>query len=88
MTLSEGLNVLRLDAGNNDELVQSLIDALPSYIELSTGMSEEQQAMEPLCKTVSGFLLQLWYFGDKADDVALNRTIDSLLKAITLKVSR
>ena len=87
MTLEEGLNVLHLDAGINDELVTSLIEAIPDYIYLTTGMTTEQQTQEPLAKTVGGFLLMLWYFADKADDVALNRTIDSLLKAITLKVT-
>ncbi|MBR1729561.1 MAG: hypothetical protein IJ728_14605 [Selenomonadaceae bacterium] len=88
MTLEEGLNVLHLDAGINDELVQSLLNAIPNYIEVTTGMDIEQQAEEPMIKIVSGFLLQLWYFSDKADDVSLNRTIDSLLKAITLKVKK
>lgn len=87
MTLEEGLNVLHLDAGINDELVTSLIEAIPDYIYVTTGMTTEQQTQEPLAKTVGGFLLMLWYFADKADDVALNRTIDSLLKAITLKVT-
>lgn len=87
MTLQEGLNVLHLDAGINDELVTSLIEAIPDYIYLTTGMTTEQQQQEPLAKTVGGFLLMLWYFADKADDFALNRTIDSLLKAITLKVT-
>lgn len=88
MTLEEGLEVLRLDAGANDTLVQSLLDAVPNYIEVTTGMSIEQQAEEPICKTVTGFLLKLWYYADHADDVSLNRTIESLLKAITLKVKR
>lgn len=88
MTLEEGLNVLHLDAGINDELVQSLLNAIPNYIEVTTGMNIEQQAEEPMINIVSGFLLQLWYFSDKADDVSLNRTIDSLLKAITLKVKK
>lgn len=88
MTLEEGLNILHLDAGINDELVQSLLNAIPNYIEVTTGMNIEQQAEEPMINIVSGFLLQLWYFSDKADDVSLNRTIDSLLKAITLKVKK
>ena len=88
MTLQEGLDALHLDVGDNDELVQSLIDAIPDYVLLTTGMSKEQQAQEPLVKVVSTFLLTLWYYADKADDASLNRTIDSLLKAITLKVEK
>lgn len=87
MTLAEGLQVLRLDAGYNDDLVQSLLDGAPNYIETATGLKIENQGSEPLCQTVTGFLLKLWYFGDKADDVALNRTIDSLLKSIKAKAA-
>lgn len=85
MTLTEACNVLHVDEGNNDELILSLIDALPGYIRVTTGMSEADQASEPLCQTVSGFLLTQWYYADHADDQALTRTINALLKAITLK---
>ena len=85
MTLYEACNVLHVDEGNNDELIFSLISALPGYIEMSTGMSESDQASEPLCQVVSGFLLTQWYYADHADDQALTRTINALLKAITLK---
>ena len=85
MTLTEACNVLDVDKGNNDELIFSLIDALPGYIRVTTGMSEADQVSEPLCQTVSGFLLTQWYYADHADDQALTRTINALLKAITLK---
>ena len=85
MTLNEALDVLHVDQGDNDELLYSLIEALPGYIEMATGMSEEDQRSEPLVKVVSGFLLTQWYYADHADDQALTRTINSLLKAITLK---
>lgn len=85
MTLTEACNVLHVDEGNNDELIYSLIEALPGYIRVTTGMSEADQASEPLCQTVSGFLLTQWYYADHADDQALTRTINALLKAITLK---
>jgi len=71
--------------GVNDELISSLIYALPGYIEMATGMSEADQENEPLVEVVSGFLLTQWYYADHADDQALTRTINSLLKAITLK---
>lgn len=85
ITLDEALNVLHVDEGNNDELIYSLIEALPGYIEMATGMKEADQATEPLVKVVSGFLLTQWYYSDHADDQSLTRTINSLLKAITLK---
>ena len=52
---------------------------------MATGMSEADQMTEPLVKVVSGFLLTQWYYSDHADDQSLTRTINSLLKAITLK---
>lgn len=86
MNLQEACNILRVDEGNNDELIQSLVDAIPDYIEITTGMKKEQQEEEPLVKTASNFILTLWYFSDHSDDVKLQRTIDNLLKCITLKV--
>ena len=88
LNLTDALNVLRLDSGANDALVGSLLDAIPGYIEVTTGMNIEQQETEPLVDTVSGFLLTLWYYSDHTDDVKLQRTIDNLLKCITLKVQR
>lgn len=85
MTLQEAKDVLRVDVDYNDDIINSLLAALPGYIELTTGLTEANQAAEPLVKTVSGFILMLWYYSDHADDEKLNRTIDSLLKAITLK---
>ena len=85
MTLTEACNVLHVDEGNNDELISSLLQALPSYIEVATGLTEEQQALEPLVDTVSGFILTQWYYADHADDQALTRTINSLLKALSIR---
>ncbi len=85
MKLSEACNILHVDQGSNDLMIKSLISALPGYIEMATGMNEDQQDDEPLVKVVEGFLLTQWYYSDHADDQSLTRTIDSLLKAITLK---
>ena len=88
MTLTQACNILHVDEGNNDELINSLIAAIPGYIEITTGMNAEQQDTEPLVDTVGGFLLTLWYYSDHTDDSKLQRTIDNLLKCITLKVKR
>lgn len=85
MTLEEACNVLRVDQGNNDSLITALVDALPSYIETTTGLEEANQSSEPLVKTVSGLLLTQWYYADQADDQSLTRTIDALLKAISIR---
>ena len=85
MTLSEACNVLHVNEGDNDELIESLLAAIPDYIEVTTGYPVDEQNNEPLVATVSGFLLSLWYYADHSDDQALTRTINSLLKVITLK---
>ncbi len=85
MTLTEACNVLHVDEGTNDDLINALVLALPSYIETTTGLPEDFQSDEPLVKTVSGFLLTLWYYADHSDDAALTRTIDALLKAISVR---
>lgn len=85
MTLSQALDVLHVDSGINDELITSLLDAIPGYIETTTGLPVSRQDDEPLCQVVSGFILTQWYYADHADDRSLTRTINALLKAITIK---
>ena len=85
LSLEQARDVLRVDGGDNDDLIRSLLFAIPDYIEVTTGMNAVQQMNEPLIDTVSGFLLTLWYYSDNADDTKLQRTIDNLLKCITIK---
>ena len=85
--LVEAKEVLRVDGSDNDAIILSLVQAIPSYIETVTGMKEADQDNEPLVATVSGFIVRLWYYADHAEDVKLQRTIDSLLKCITLKAN-
>lgn len=89
LSLSDAKQVLRIDSSNtaNDALILTLVQTLPDYIEVTTGMTPQNQISEPLVDTVGGFLMKLWYFGDQTDDVALNRTIENLLKCITLKAN-
>ncbi len=85
MNLTDACNVLHIDKGANDHLVTALIVAIPDYIETTTGLKVENQDKEPLVETVSGFILTQWYFADHADDQSLTRTINSLLKVISLR---
>lgn len=84
ITLSEAREHLRIDGTDNDSIIESLIVAIPGYIEITTGMTPEQQSIEPLVNTVSKFLLQLWYNAEQTDSDKLQRTIDGLLKALTV----
>lgn len=88
LTLQQARDILRVDGSDNDQLIETLIFAIPEYIEVTTGMSLDQQEGEPLVDTVSGFLLTLWYYSDHTDDTKLQRTIDNLLKCITLKARK
>lgn len=85
LSIQEARDILRIDGSDNDIMIAPLIEALPDYIELQTGMSPDRQDLEPMCKTVAGFILQMWYFGEHCEIMKIQRVIDSLLKCITLK---
>lgn len=76
---------LRLDGQDNDDVIKGLLDAIPPYIEVTTGMTPEQQGTEPLAEAVSKFILTLWYNAEQSESERLQRTIDGLLKALTVK---
>ena len=61
LTLEKARDVLRLDGNDNDDIIIPLLDTIPDYIEVTTGLTAEQQESEPLAETLSGFLLKLWY---------------------------
>ena len=83
LNISEAREFLRLDGYDNDIIIASLLEAIPGYIEVTTGMTKEQQEQEPLAKTAAKFILQLWYDPQGQDTEKLKRTIDSLLVALT-----
>ena len=56
MTLHDACNVLHVNEGDNDELIQTLVSALPDYIEVATGLSVDNQVSEPMVDTVAGLL--------------------------------
>ena len=84
LTLEEAREHLRIDGTDNDVIITSLLYAIPGYIEVTTGMTAEQQDTEPLADTASKFILQLWYNAEQQDSDKLQRTIDGLLKALTV----
>ena len=84
-TFEDALSVLHVDEGTNDDLIEALVAALPSYIETTTGLSADYQVAEPLVHTVSGLLITQWYYADHADDQSLTRTINALLKALSVR---
>jgi len=84
-TFEDALSVLHVDEGTNDELISALVDALPDYIETTTGLSAANQLNEPLVRTVDGLIITQWYYADHADDQSLTRTINALLKALSVR---
>lgn len=88
LSLEQAREFLRIDGTDNDSIICALLEAIPGYIEVTTGMTALYQESEPLVNTVSRFILQLWYNAEQSDSEKLQRTIDSLLKAITLKTGR
>ena len=88
ITLEKARDVLRLDGTDNDEIIEGLLAAVPDYIELTTGMTPEQQEQEPMVETATGFILKLWYNAEQTEEQKLTRTIDCLLKCITLKAKK
>ena len=84
LTIEQARAILRLDTADNDAIIEGLLSAIPDYIELTTGVTAEQQAGHPLADTAGKFILMLWYNAERADAEKLQRTIDSLLKTLAL----
>lgn len=85
LTLEEAKEFLRVDGEDNDLIITSILEGIPSFIELSTGINEEVQLKEPMVKQVTKFILSLWYHAEQSDSDKIQKVIDSLLKAIKYK---
>ena len=85
LTLEKAREWLRIDGSDNDDIIDGLVHAAVDYIEITTGMSVAQQEEEPLAETAEKFLIQLWYNAEQSESEKLQRTIDGLLKALTVK---
>jgi hypothetical protein len=80
--IEQAREILRIDGGENDTHITALVNAIPSYLEITTGYTTTGE-YSPLAKTAAGFILQLWYFGENSDTAKLQRVIDNLLKALS-----
>ena len=81
-TIEEARDILRLDGSDNDEQIIALVEAIPPYLEATTGYVPRGY-YPPVARAAGWFLLQLWYYGENADTDKLSRVIDSLLKALS-----
>lgn len=84
LTIEEAREVLRLDGDENDLIINSLLNAVPDYLEVSTGYKATRGKYSPLAKTAARFILQLWYNADGTDTEKLQRTIDNLMVALSM----
>lgn len=83
LTIEEAREALRIDGPDNDIIIQPLVDAIPAYLEVSTGRAWDDPTPSPLAKTAAKFILQLWYFPQNEDADRIKKAIDSLLTALT-----
>lgn len=82
--IPEARDILRLDGPDNDMIIIPLIEAIPDYLEVTTGRRwDNDTVVNPLAQTAAGFILQLWYNAQGTDTERLKRTIDNLLVALT-----
>ena len=53
LSLEQAREFLRIDGTDNDNIINALLEAIPEYIEVTTGMAIPQQNTGPLINTVS-----------------------------------
>lgn len=83
ITIQEARDALRVDGEDNDPIIIPLLEAIPAYLEVSTGRAWDAEPVHPLAQTATKFILQLWFDPQGEDTERLKRTIDSLLVALT-----
>jgi len=82
-TISEAREILRIDGNENDKTVRALVEAIPPYLQETTGYIAAAGVFSPVAKTAGRFILQQWYYGENADTDKLQRVINCLLKALS-----
>lgn len=84
ISVPEAREILRIEGEDNDPIIVPLIEAIPDYLEVTTGRRwDKDTVVNPLAKTTAGFILQLWFESQDYNTDKLKRTIDSLLAALT-----
>lgn len=85
LSIEDARDTLRVDGPDNDIIIIPLIEAIPSYLEVTTGRTWLDNPVDSLAETTAKFILQLWYDPQGPDTERLKRTIDNLLIALTAK---
>ena len=81
--MEEARDTLRVDGTDNDIIIRPLVEAIPSYLEVTTGKTWMDEPNNELAQTTAKFILQLWFDPQGQDSIRLKRTIDNLLTALT-----
>lgn len=85
LSINEARDTLRIDGNDNDDIIDALIQAIPSYMETATGVDwNKTDEPHPLAQTTAKFILQLWFDPQTQDSERLKRTIDNLLTSLTV----
>lgn len=87
MTLDEAKIFLRVDENYDDDRILALMAGAKAYIAESTGLSQDLQDAEPLCKVAMEFCLRHWYEPTNEITFYTERALESILKAIKAKYS-
>ncbi|KYH30744.1 hypothetical protein CLTEP_25100 [Clostridium tepidiprofundi DSM 19306] len=77
--IEEARDTLRIDGAYADTIIYPLLEAIPSYLETTTGKSWDTVPVQPLAKQVAKFILIKWFEGTDEYD----KTIQGLLIALT-----
>lgn len=83
ITIEEARETLRLDGPDNDIIIQPLLNAIPSYLDITTGRDWLDQPVHPLAQTAAKFILQMWYMPESPDVDRLKRTVENMLASLS-----
>lgn len=84
LSMEEARDTLRLDGNDNDDIIKSLLEAIPSYLLTTTGRSWNQdEEVHPLAQTTAKFILRLWYDPQQESVMQLKRTINNMLGTLS-----
>lgn len=79
LTLEEAKLKLRVDFDEDDSRIVDLIQSIPDYLEIKTGSRWDKEPINPLVKTLAGFLISGWYDNTNEYD----EIIENLLITLT-----
>lgn len=84
ISIEEARDTLRVDGSDNDIIITPLIEAIPHYLEATTGKAwVDEEIIHPLAKTAAKFILMLWYNPQDNEVQKLQRVIEGLLTTLT-----